>query len=268
MDVGRTATFNCNVSGNPVGSVVWKKNMRLLSANPRVVFPTKYVVQMRQLKRSDSGMYQCFVSRDLYSAQASARLVIGDLAPKFKTVFAEKTIRPGSYASLACVATGNPDPHIQWKLDGIWPISTRPGILVSSYLSGESVVTSYVNFSSIDILDSGVYTCEAINDAGRISHSRRLNVFGPLFVRPLDNLTALAGASFSVICPFGGYPFETITWKRGAIVGVIILASHLDFFVESFIKHSWIRSDQPRLFFEICFTALRNNAILPCPVDE
>ncbi|CAL1297477.1 unnamed protein product [Larinioides sclopetarius] len=214
MDVGRTATFNCNVSGNPVGSVVWKKNMRLLSANPRVVFSTKYVVQLRQLKRSDSGMYQCFVSSDLYSAQASARLVIGDLAPKFKSVFAEKTIRPGSYASLSCVATGNPDPHIQWKLDGIWPISTRPGILVSSYLSGESVVTSYVNFSSIDILDSGVYTCEAINDAGRISHSRRLNVFGPLFVRPLDNLTALAGASFSVICPFGGYPFETITWKR------------------------------------------------------
>ncbi|KAG8198707.1 hypothetical protein JTE90_023478 [Oedothorax gibbosus] len=214
MDVGRTATFNCNVSGSPVGAIVWRKDMRLLSSNPRVVLPTNNVLQIRQLKRQDSGMYQCFVYRDSYSSQATARLLIGDLAPKLKTIFAEKTVRAGSYVSLSCVATGNPEPHLQWKLDGIWPLSTRPGILVSSYLSGESIVTSYVNFSSIDILDSGVYTCEAINDAGKTSHSRRLNVFGPLFVRPLDNLTALAGAGFTVTCPFGGYPFDTITWKR------------------------------------------------------
>ncbi|KFM68296.1 Down syndrome cell adhesion molecule-like protein Dscam2, partial [Stegodyphus mimosarum] len=214
MDVGRTATFNCNISGSPVGSVVWRKDLRPLSTNPRVIYPTSYVIQMRQLKRQDSGMYQCFVYRDSYSVQASARLVIGDLAPKLKSAFSEKTVRPGSYISLSCVTTGNPEPHVRWTLDGIWPLSTRPGILVTSYLSGESTVTSYVNFTSIDIIDSGVYACEALNDAGRVYHSRRLNVFGPVFVRPLENLTALAGASFTVMCPFGGYPFDSISWKR------------------------------------------------------
>lgn len=79
MDVGRTATFNCNVSGSPIGSVVWKKDMRLLSANPRVIFPTPYVVQIRQLKRQDAGMYQCFVYRESSSSQASARLFIGGM---------------------------------------------------------------------------------------------------------------------------------------------------------------------------------------------
>ncbi|XP_054712416.1 cell adhesion molecule Dscam2-like [Uloborus diversus] len=214
MDVGRTSTFNCNVSGSPLGSVLWKKDMRLLSANPRISFPSPYVIQVKQLKRQDAGMYQCFVFRDSFSTQASARLIIGDLAPKFKSTFSEKTVRPGSYVSLSCVATGNPEPHIRWSLDNIWPLSTRPGTLVNSYLSSESTVTSYVNFTSVDIIDSGIYSCEALNDAGKIKSSNRLNVFGPIFIRPLDNLTALAGATFNVICPFGGFPYESITWKK------------------------------------------------------
>ena len=143
---------------------------------------------------------------------------ISDLAPKLKSTFSEKTVRPGSYVSLACVATGNPEPHIQWTLDSIWPLSTRPGILVSSYLSAESTVTSYVNLTSVDIIDSGVYGCEAVNEAGRASHMRRLNVFGPVFVRPLENVTAVAGATFYMMCPFGGFPFDAITWKRGELL--------------------------------------------------
>lgn len=63
--------------------------------------------------------------------------------------------------------------------------------------------------------DSGVYSCEAYNDAGRAVHARRLNVFGALFVRPLNNLSALSGEKFTVICPYGGYPFDKIEWKRG-----------------------------------------------------
>lgn len=77
MDVGRTATFSCNISGSPFSSVIWKKDMRLLSSSPRAIFPTPYVVQMRQLKRQDSGMYQCFVYREGSSSQGSARLIIG-----------------------------------------------------------------------------------------------------------------------------------------------------------------------------------------------
>lgn len=117
--------------------------------------------------------------------------------------------------SLLCVATGNPAPQMKWILDGIWPLSTRAGLLVSTYLSNHGDVFSYINITSVDVKDSGLYSCEAYNDAGRVTHSRRLNVFGTLFVRPLNNLSALSGERFSVICPYGGYPFDTITWKRG-----------------------------------------------------
>ncbi|GIY19217.1 down syndrome cell adhesion molecule-like protein Dscam2 [Caerostris darwini] len=77
LDVGKSALFNCSVEGHPIGSVVWKKDTRFIASNSRVQFPTPTSLQLRQLKRQDSGMYQCFVHRDSLSSQAAARLIIG-----------------------------------------------------------------------------------------------------------------------------------------------------------------------------------------------
>ena len=138
-----------------------------------------------------------------------------DLSPSLKLTFPEKTVRPGRYVSLTCVASGHPEPLIRWKLDNIWTLSTRHGVLISSYQTSNGDVVSSVNFTSADVTDSGLYSCEAFNDAGRVMHASRLNVFGPLFIRAINNLTALAGDPFSMTCPFGGYPYDSIQWKRG-----------------------------------------------------
>lgn len=143
--------------------------------------------------------------------------IIADLPPSLKLTFPEKTVRPGRYVSLTCIASGHPEPQIRWTLDGIWPLSTRHGVLVNSYQTSSGDVVSSVNFTSVDVTDGGVYSCEAVNDAGSVGYSKRLNVFGPLFIRTVNNLTALAGENFLVNCPFGGYPFEAITWKRGEL---------------------------------------------------
>lgn len=138
-----------------------------------------------------------------------------DLSPSLKLTFPEKTVRPGRYVSLTCVASGHPEPLIRWKLDNIWTLSTRHGVLISSYQTSNGDVVSSVNFTSADVTDSGLYSCEAFNDAGRVTHANRLNVFGPLFIRAINNLTALAGDPYSMTCPFGGYPYDSIQWKRG-----------------------------------------------------
>ncbi|KFM72613.1 Down syndrome cell adhesion molecule-like protein Dscam2, partial [Stegodyphus mimosarum] len=191
-DIGKNASFNCTITGGPVDSVVWKKDMRFLTSNPRIRFPVPTMLQISRALRQDAGMYQCFASREYHVSQAAAQLIIGDVAPKFKFTFPEKIVRSGSYVSLMCVATGNPAPQMKWTMDGIWPLSTRPGTLVSTYLSNHGEVFSYVNITSVDVTDSGVYACEAYNDAGRTVHAKRLNVFGNLFIRPLNNLTALS----------------------------------------------------------------------------
>ncbi|GFV43012.1 ig-like domain-containing protein [Trichonephila clavipes] len=79
LEVGKTATLNCSVFGNPSGSVVWRKDMMTLLPSPRIIFPNPYLLQVRQIRRQDAGMYQCFVQRELYSSQAAARIIIGGI---------------------------------------------------------------------------------------------------------------------------------------------------------------------------------------------
>nr|XP_042906082.1 Down syndrome cell adhesion molecule-like protein Dscam2 [Parasteatoda tepidariorum] len=214
LEVGKTATFNCSIFGSPPGIVSWRKDMLRLFPGPRVIFPNPYLLQLRQIRRQDEGIYQCFVHRELSSSQASAVLTIGDLSPVLKLTFPEKTVQPGRYVSLTCIASGHPEPQIKWTLDGIWSLSTRHGVLISSYQTSNGDVVSSVNFTSVDVADSGVYSCEASNDAGTESYSKRLNVFGQVFVRSINNLTAISGESFYGMCPFGGYPYESISWKK------------------------------------------------------
>ncbi|GBM57912.1 hypothetical protein AVEN_237793-1 [Araneus ventricosus] len=77
LEVGKTATLNCSVVGNPPGSVTWRKDMLTVLPSPRVIFPNPYLLQVRQIRRQDAGMYQCFVHRELNSAQSAARIIIG-----------------------------------------------------------------------------------------------------------------------------------------------------------------------------------------------
>lgn len=48
-----------------------------------------------------------------------------------------------------------------------------------------------------------------------IKHTRRINIYGPPFVRPMKNISAVAGESMVLNCPATGYPIESIHWERG-----------------------------------------------------
>lgn len=81
LEVGKTATLNCSVFGSPTGTVLWRKDMMMLQASSRISFPNSYLLQVRQIRRPDAGVYQCFIQRELYSSQASSVLIIGGKYP-------------------------------------------------------------------------------------------------------------------------------------------------------------------------------------------
>lgn len=39
--------------------------------------------------------------------------------PQLVYKFIQQTLQPGPAVSLKCIATGNPTPHISWRLDGL-----------------------------------------------------------------------------------------------------------------------------------------------------
>jgi hypothetical protein len=64
---------------------------------------------------------------------------------------------------------------------GFWqrvPINTVSRVLIGQYLTGEGLVVSHLNISSIFSSDGGLYTCRAANTVGTIATSARLNVYG------------------------------------------------------------------------------------------
>lgn len=142
-------------------------------------------------------------------------LSISDAAPVFHYVFTEETLQPGPFISLKCVASGNPLPQITWTLDGsLLPEDQR--FRVGDYITMQGRVVSYVNITSVRVEDGGEFECHARSTVGVVSHAARLNVYGLPYIRPMKDVSAVAGESLVLRCHVAGYPIDTITWSRGA----------------------------------------------------
>ncbi|GIX66620.1 down syndrome cell adhesion molecule-like protein 1 homolog [Caerostris extrusa] len=98
----------------------------------------------------------------------------------------------------------------------VWPQEEQLGDYVRTGRDSTEVV-SYVNITSVRPEDGGLYECEASNDVGKATHSARVNVFGPPFVRSMSNLSVVAGETLRLQCPVGGHPIETIKWEKDGV---------------------------------------------------
>nr|XP_027204712.1 Down syndrome cell adhesion molecule-like protein 1 homolog [Dermatophagoides pteronyssinus] len=172
------------------------------------------ILQIRNVGRDDKGMFQCIVSNEFESVQASGELSMADDPPSFVSVFnIPEPLRPGKSLSMKCSAIGTPLPQIIWTLDGQTLID-HGRIRVGDYVSADNIVNSFVNITTLRTEDGGIYSCTASNDIHSISHSSRIDVFGPASVKPMKNFTAIAGNTLQLHCPAAGYPLESIEWYR------------------------------------------------------
>jgi len=138
-------------------------------------------------------------------------------APIFIDKFVEQTLEPGREVSLKCIASGNPLPQVTWSLDG-YPIpDTSSRFRTGDYVTPVGLLVSYVNITSIVTEDGGLYQCKASNGIGTVGHSARLRIFGPPMVRPMRNVSAVAGEPLMVTCPVGGHPIEGIFWELNGV---------------------------------------------------
>ncbi|KAK8745262.1 hypothetical protein OTU49_000092, partial [Cherax quadricarinatus] len=126
-------------------------------------------------------------------------------------------MQPGPPMSLKCTALGHPTPIITWTLD-THPLEPSGGhyggqrVAVGSWVDVSGQVVSQVNISSVDHLDGGTYTCTAINTAGKVHHSARLNIYGPPTTRTPRNISAVELSEATLMCPVAGYPLTTVSW--------------------------------------------------------
>ncbi|XP_013133341.1 PREDICTED: Down syndrome cell adhesion molecule-like protein Dscam2 [Papilio polytes] len=219
VNSGGTATMNCTWSGWPAPRLEWLHDgtpvragaagrLRVLVGGAQLVVPA--------VRRADQGVYQCVARSERDSAQASAELRLGDTAPELQYTFIEQVLRPGQVVTLKCSATGAPPPHFTWLLDGqqLNTMSRGHRYSVEQFATKTNDVVSYLNISSVRSEDGGLYTCRAANSLGDVSHTSRLNIYGPPYVRSIGPIRAVAGRELVLYCPYSGYPISSVKWER------------------------------------------------------
>ena len=75
-DSGRTASFNCSVTGFPVINVYWLKNGKMLVPSARIS-PGTGSLTIRGVSLEDRGQYQCVAGNEQEESQAAAELILG-----------------------------------------------------------------------------------------------------------------------------------------------------------------------------------------------
>uniref|UniRef100_A0A1B0CC48 Ig-like domain-containing protein n=1 Tax=Lutzomyia longipalpis TaxID=7200 RepID=A0A1B0CC48_LUTLO len=213
IDLGKAAFFRCSVTGTPQSTITWLKDSQPLRTGARVRLLATDHIKITSTTKEDRGMYQCFATNDFNAVQATAELRLGEVAPHLTYKFIEQTMQPGPSVSLKCSATGNPTPQISWSLDG-FPLPSNDRLMIGQYVTIFGDVISHVNISAVKSEDGGEYECAAKSISGSTSHSARLNVYGMPYIRPMSQISAVAGKTMNIKCPVAGYPIESIVWEK------------------------------------------------------
>ncbi|XP_022802122.1 peroxidasin homolog [Stylophora pistillata] len=145
-----TASFQCEVEGNPQPKVTWLKDNSTLLANERIV-PSREGLMINDVRSEDGGMYTCVARNILGMTKSLAELTVqvgASIIQKPLSVIVEE----GHKASLVCLATGKPTPTVTWRK-------------AVGHMSEERsrVVNGRLEITNVTKTDSGDYICLAKN---------------------------------------------------------------------------------------------------------
>ncbi|XP_055866242.1 cell adhesion molecule DSCAM-like isoform X4 [Biomphalaria glabrata] len=215
VDAGHSARFNCTTYGHPINTINWFINGHPIKTSSRIYFENNVTLVVKEVTRSDQGMYQCFIGNDRDSAQGAGQLSLGAAQPAWLDGFQEQFVQTGQKVTLHCRFSGNPIPQVTWSLDGA-DLPLDHAIAWNSFVTTEGDIMSFVNISSVVVALGGEYTCYGVSKVGLAKHTNRLNVYGSPFIKPMPNVTATASKDLSLRCYVSGYPLDSIQWYKGA----------------------------------------------------
>ncbi|KAI8423541.1 hypothetical protein MSG28_012636 [Choristoneura fumiferana] len=74
-------------------------------------------------------------------------------------------------------------------------------------------VVSHLNISRTRVEDGGLYSCTAIEGESSVSHSARIDVYGPPYIRSLPPIKVQSGEPLKLRCPYYGFPISKLDWE-------------------------------------------------------
>nr|XP_001919144.3 matrix-remodeling-associated protein 5 [Danio rerio]XP_005159985.1 matrix-remodeling-associated protein 5 [Danio rerio] len=216
--------LDCITSGNPEPRIIWRTPSKKLvdahySYDSRIKVSANGTLSIISVTEKEDGEYLCV-----------ARNKIGDDFVPFKVSImakpakieqkteADRKVMYGDNLKVDCVASGLPNPKIQWAL----PDGTMINSVIKSERNVGSRTRRYVVFDNGTLLlnevgmhEEGNYTCYAENQVGKDEMNVHVKVVAdvPVIVnKTQDVIRVLYGESVSLQCSAKGEPTPLVLW--------------------------------------------------------
>ncbi|VDK80344.1 unnamed protein product [Litomosoides sigmodontis] len=220
-------SFFCRVDGNPLPTIVWKRNGLLISDlrySTKTLSNGLSTLRIDPVRLSDANStISCTASNGIGSpVVADATLTVlslDDLPTGFPIIEAHpvlKSVEQGRTAHVSCRARGDPRPKVLWLRD-LMPVDVRSNTRYSVSTLGNP---GALMIQQAKEEDQGKYECVARNIHG-VTHSKAAHLYvkvrrvSPYFSYKLERLYKTApGGALNLTCVAVGYPMPRVFWKK------------------------------------------------------
>ncbi|XP_054371952.1 neural cell adhesion molecule L1-like protein isoform X3 [Molothrus ater] len=204
---GGVLLLECIAEGLPTPHLSWVKVTGNMPKDEPETENFGKILKIDQVTAADEGTYQCTASNPVGRARHEFHVHVEE-PPQWLKKPEGGVYSVGANLVLLCEAIGNPEPSIQWKLNGM-PIDGRT-------FRGR-VSTREISLTNLQLQDSAVFQCEATNKHGTILASANINVLNiaPLILTPDgENYATVVGYSAFLHCDIFASPAADVRWTK------------------------------------------------------
>ncbi|XP_042661906.1 hemicentin-1 isoform X1 [Tyto alba] len=208
--VNNLVRLECEARGIPAPILTWLKDGSPVSSfsNGLQVLSGGRVLTLTSAQISDTGKYTCVAVNAAGESQRDIDLRIY-VPPNIMGEEQNVSVLISQAVELLCQSNAVPPPVLTWLKDGR-PLLKKPGLSISE--DG-----SVLKIEGAQVQDTGRYTCEATNVAGKTEKNYNVNIWVSPSIHGSDDisqLTVTEGSLISLICESSGIPPPSLTWRK------------------------------------------------------
>ncbi|XP_052788091.1 hemicentin-1-like [Mya arenaria] len=210
---GEDVTLDCQVlQGNPPPRLLWLQGNDVVRTDEHVKTSEGGRLTIERVQAEHAGDYICLASNAGGNATFIVMLDV-QVPPSFEYLTPEDeqinfNILEGDRVVLPCNVEGDPRPRISWYKDES-PISLTD----YHYYIGED---GSLEIYSAEAADTGLYRCQASNEAGEIEKVLNVYVQVPPVILgdPNEEYTVVVNETIVLPCAASGIPAPEVTWRK------------------------------------------------------
>ncbi|KAG9483372.1 hypothetical protein GDO78_009341 [Eleutherodactylus coqui] len=208
--VNNPVKLECEATGFPTPGLTWLKDGRPVSSFGSGIQITSggRVLTLSKAQVGDSGKYTCVALNAAGEQQKDFDLSVF-VPPNIMGEEQNVSVLLNATLVLKCESKSVPPPMLTWYKD--WrPLVTGPGVHI--YDNG-----SVLQIENAQVKDSGRYSCEAVNIAGKSEKNFIVNILVPPKIKGSSEegvVTVIEGTLISLVCDSSGIPTPALTWTK------------------------------------------------------